>query len=122
MGSPACWAIEFADRCAILHFDRQQAGDIALLALNFSHTDLWRYECELASLQISVASQAGKALIRRQETQDVLALLPTLSDPTDRLALARCSGDRSWVSPTMRSPTLRPGLVVRATTRRASGC
>lgn len=61
-----------------------RAGDIALLAA--SHTELWRYEQELERRRIAVASQAGKALMRRQETQDVLALLRTLSDPTDKLA------------------------------------
>ena len=62
-----------------------RAGDIALLAAG--HTELWRYERELERRRISVASQAGKALMRRQETQDVLALLRALADPTDRLAL-----------------------------------
>lgn len=61
------------------------AGDIALLAAG--HTELWRYERELERRGIPIASQAGKALMRRQETQDVLALLRTLADPTDRLAL-----------------------------------
>lgn len=62
-----------------------RAGDIALLAAG--HTDLWRYERELERRRIAVASQAGKALMRRQETQDVLALLRALSDPTDTFAL-----------------------------------
>ena len=35
---------------------------------------------------LSVASQAGKTLLRQQETQDVLALLRTLADPADTLA------------------------------------
>lgn len=61
-----------------------RAGDIALLAAG--HTELWRYERELEGRRIPVASQAGKALMRRQETQDVLALLRTLADPTDKLA------------------------------------
>jgi ATP-dependent exoDNAse (exonuclease V) beta subunit len=47
-----------------------RAGDIALLAA--SHTELWRYEQELEQRRIPVASQAGKALMRRPETQDVL--------------------------------------------------
>ena len=61
-----------------------RAGDIALLAAG--HTELWRYERELEGRRIPIASQAGKALMRRQETQDVLALLRTLADPTDKLA------------------------------------
>ncbi len=61
-----------------------RAGDIALVAA--SHTELWRYEQELERRRIPIASQAGKALMRRPETQDVLALLRALSDATDRLA------------------------------------
>jgi ATP-dependent exoDNAse (exonuclease V) beta subunit len=61
-----------------------RAGDIALMAA--SHTELWRYEQELERRRIPVASQAGKALMRRPETLDVLALLRTLSDATDKLA------------------------------------
>ena len=61
-----------------------RAGDIALLAP--THTDLWRYERALESRRISVASQAGQALFRRQELQDVLALVRTLADPLDTLA------------------------------------
>ncbi len=59
-------------------------GDIALLAPG--GTELWRYERELERQHLGVASQAGKALMRRQETQDVLALLRTLADPFDTLA------------------------------------
>lgn len=59
-------------------------GDIALLAP--TGTDLWRYERALESVRLSVASQAGRALMRRQETQDVLALVRTLADPFDTLA------------------------------------
>ncbi|MBN9466016.1 UvrD-helicase domain-containing protein [Brevundimonas sp.] len=59
-------------------------GDIALLAP--TGTELWRYERALEQRGLSVASQAGKTLMRRQETQDVLALLRTLADPLDRLA------------------------------------
>jgi ATP-dependent exoDNAse (exonuclease V) beta subunit len=58
--------------------------DIALLAPNF--WELWRYERALEDLRIEVTSQASKVLMRRQETQDVLVLLRTLLDPTDRLA------------------------------------
>ncbi|MBZ9605047.1 UvrD-helicase domain-containing protein [Phyllobacterium chamaecytisi] len=59
-------------------------GDIALLAP--TGTDLWRYERALEDEGLSVASQAGKALLRRQEAQDVLALLRLLADPFDTLA------------------------------------
>lgn len=59
-------------------------GDVALLAP--TGTDLWRYERALEALGFSVASQAGRALMRRQETQDVLALVRTLADPFDSLA------------------------------------
>lgn len=59
-------------------------GDIALLAP--TRTDLWRYERALEAERLSVASQAGKTLLRRQETQDVLALLRLLADPFDTLA------------------------------------
>lgn len=66
-------------------------GDIALLAPTGS--ELWRYEQALENKGLGVASQAGKALMRRQETQDVLALLRTLADPLDRLAFgAFCRG------------------------------
>lgn len=61
-----------------------RAGDIALMAA--SHTELWRYEQELERRRIPVASQAGKALMRRPETLDVLTLLRALSDATDKLA------------------------------------
>ena len=59
-------------------------GDIALLAP--TGADLWRYERALEAKRISVASQAGKTLMLRQETQDVLALLRALADPRDTLA------------------------------------
>jgi ATP-dependent exoDNAse (exonuclease V) beta subunit len=61
------------------------AGDIVLLSP--AHTDLWRYERALENAGISVASQAGKTLMKRQETQDILCLLRSLSDPFDTLAL-----------------------------------
>ncbi|WP_292869097.1 UvrD-helicase domain-containing protein [Mesorhizobium sp.] len=63
---------------------RLRAGDIALLAP--THTDLWRYERALERQGITVASQAGNALFRRQELQDLLALVRTLADPLDTLA------------------------------------
>jgi ATP-dependent exoDNAse (exonuclease V) beta subunit len=59
-------------------------SDIALLAP--TGTDLWRYERALEGERLSVASQAGKTLFLRQETQDVLTLLRVLADPADTLA------------------------------------
>lgn len=59
-------------------------SDIALLAP--TRTDLWRYERAIEARGLSVASQAGKTLFLRQETQDVLTLLRALSDPFDTLA------------------------------------
>lgn len=59
-------------------------SDIALLAP--TGADLWRYERALEAKRISVASQAGKTLMLRQETQDVLALLRALADSRDTLA------------------------------------
>jgi ATP-dependent exoDNAse (exonuclease V) beta subunit len=59
-------------------------GDIALLAP--TGTDLWRYERALETQGLSVASQAGKTLMLRQETQDVLCLLRSLADPFDTVA------------------------------------
>lgn len=63
---------------------RLRAGDIALLAP--THTDLWRYERALEGRGIAVASQAGNALFRRQELQDLLLLVRTLADPLDTVA------------------------------------
>jgi ATP-dependent exoDNAse (exonuclease V) beta subunit len=59
-------------------------GDIALLAPTGS--ELWRYEQALEDRGLGVASQAGKALMRRQEAQDILSLLRALADPFDTLA------------------------------------
>ena len=59
-------------------------GDIALLAP--TGTDLWRYERALEVRRIAVASQAGKTLMLRQETQDLLAVVRTLADARDTLA------------------------------------
>jgi ATP-dependent exoDNAse (exonuclease V) beta subunit len=61
-----------------------QPGDIALLSPG--HTELWRYERALEKRGLSVSSQAGQTLMRRQETQDVLALLRVLVDSSDVLA------------------------------------
>jgi CRISPR-associated exonuclease Cas4 len=61
-----------------------QPGDIALLSPG--HTELWRYERALEKRGLAVSSQAGQTLMRRQETQDVLALLRVLADSSDLLA------------------------------------
>jgi CRISPR-associated exonuclease Cas4 len=59
-------------------------GDIALLSPG--HTELWRYERALERRNLAVSSQAGQTLMRRQETQDILALLRVLVDSSDVLA------------------------------------
>jgi ATP-dependent exoDNAse (exonuclease V) beta subunit len=59
-------------------------SDIALLTP--TRTDLWRYERALEQAGFTVASQAGRTLLQRQETQDVLALVRVLADPFDTLA------------------------------------
>ncbi len=59
-------------------------GDIALLSPG--HTELWRYERALEQRSLAVSSQAGQSLMRRQETQDILALLRVLADSSDTLA------------------------------------
>ncbi|MCK1704906.1 UvrD-helicase domain-containing protein [Bradyrhizobium sp. 155] len=64
---------------------RLTPGDIALLAP--VSTDLWRYERALEEAGLPFASQAGKNLFRRQEAQDFVALVRTLADPHDTLAL-----------------------------------
>ena len=61
-----------------------RAGDIALLSPG--HTELWRYERALEKRGLSLSSQAGQSLMRRQETQDMLALLRVLADSSDTLA------------------------------------
>jgi CRISPR-associated exonuclease Cas4 len=60
------------------------AANIALLAP--TGTDLWRYERALEEQGLPIATQAGKGLFRRQETQDFLALTRTLADAGDTLA------------------------------------
>ncbi|MGR9249433.1 UvrD-helicase domain-containing protein [Rhizobium leguminosarum] len=61
-----------------------KAGDIALLSPG--HTELWRYERALEQRDLAVSSQAGQTLMRRQETQDVLALVRVLADSSDTFA------------------------------------
>lgn len=60
-------------------------GDIALLAP--AGTDIWRYERALEDNGLPLVSQAGRSLFRRQETQDLVALIRALSDARDTLAL-----------------------------------
>lgn len=62
-----------------------EAGDIALLAP--TGTELWRYERALEEAGLPFSSQAGKNLFRRQEVQDLVALVRTLADSRDTLAL-----------------------------------
>jgi CRISPR-associated exonuclease Cas4 len=64
---------------------RLAPGDIALLAP--VSTDLWRYERALEEAGLPFASQAGKNLFRRQEAQDLVALVRALADPRDTVAL-----------------------------------
>jgi CRISPR-associated exonuclease Cas4 len=64
---------------------RAEPCDIALLAPR--RTQLWRYERALEEKRLPVASQAGKNLYRRQETQDFVALVRALADNRDSLAL-----------------------------------
>jgi CRISPR-associated exonuclease Cas4 len=73
-------SIKRADKTCML----LQAGDIALLSPG--HTELWRYERALEQRGLAVSSQAGQTLMRRQETQDILALLRVLADSSDTLA------------------------------------
>jgi CRISPR-associated exonuclease Cas4 len=61
------------------------AGDIALLAP--TGTELWRYERALEEATLPFSSQAGKNFFRRQEVQDLIALVRTLADPRDTIAL-----------------------------------
>jgi CRISPR-associated exonuclease Cas4 len=61
------------------------SGDIALLAP--TGTELWRYERALEEAGLPFSSQAGKNLYRRQEAQDLVALVRTLADSRDTLAL-----------------------------------
>jgi CRISPR-associated exonuclease Cas4 len=61
------------------------AGDIALLAP--TGTELWRYERALEEMRLPFSSQAGKNFFRRQEVQDLVALVRALADPRDTIAL-----------------------------------
>ena len=61
------------------------AGDIALLAP--IGAELWRYERALEEAELPFSSQAGKNFFRRQEVQDLVALIRALADPRDTIAL-----------------------------------
>jgi CRISPR-associated exonuclease Cas4 len=61
------------------------AGDIALLAP--IGAELWRYERALEEAGLPFSSQAGKNFYRRQEVQDLVALVRALADPRDTIAL-----------------------------------
>ncbi len=60
-------------------------GDIALLAP--VGTDLWRFEKALEDRGVPVSTQAGKGFFRRQEIQDLIALICAIADARDTLAL-----------------------------------
>lgn len=60
------------------------ARDIALLAP--TSNSLWLFERALHRVGLPIASQAGKGLYRRQETQDVIALVRVLADARDTVA------------------------------------
>lgn len=64
---------------------RLTPGDIALLAP--VSTELWRYERALEEAGLPFASQAGKNLFKRQEAQDLVALVRSIADSRDTLAL-----------------------------------
>lgn len=64
---------------------RLTPGDIALLAP--VSTQLWRYERALEEAGLPFASQAGKNLFKRQEAQDLVALVRSIVDSRDTLAL-----------------------------------
>ena len=59
-------------------------ADIALLTP--TGTDLWRYERALTRRGLSVAPQAGKRLLHRQEVHDLMCLARVLADGGDTLA------------------------------------
>ena len=59
--------------------------NIALLAP--TGTKLWIYERELETHDIPIATQAGKGFFRRQEVQDLIAVVRAIADRRDTLAL-----------------------------------
>ena len=77
------------DNVRIRRADREthvlSAGDIALLAP--IGAELWRYERALEEAELPFSSQAGKNFFRRQEVQDLVALVRALADSRDTIAL-----------------------------------
>ena len=66
-------------------FRLARARDIALLAP--TGTQLWIYERALEAHDISIATQAGKGFFRRQEVQDLIAVVRAIADRRNTLAL-----------------------------------
>lgn len=66
-------------------FRPARASDIALLAP--TGTSLWIYERALETCDIPIATQAGKGFFRRQEVQDLIAVVRAIADRRDTLAL-----------------------------------
>ena len=62
-----------------------RAGDIALLAP--AGTSLWIYERAMEESGIPITTQAGKGFFRRQEVQDLVAVVRVIADSRDTLAL-----------------------------------
>lgn len=72
-----------------------KAGDIALLAP--TGTSLRIYERALETRGIPIAAQAGKGFFRRQEVQDLMAVVPAIGDRRYTPALGDCCGGHSSV-------------------------
>ena len=66
-------------------FRPARANDIALLAP--TGTSLWIYERALEAREVPIATQAGKGFFRRQEVQDLIAVVRAIADRRDTLAL-----------------------------------
>ena len=66
-------------------FRPARPGDITLLAP--TGTSLWIYEQALERCEIPIATQAGKGFFRRQEVQDLIAVIRAIADSRDTLAL-----------------------------------
>ena len=96
---------------------RLTPGDIALLAP--VSTDLWRYERALEEAGLPFASQAGKNLFKRQEAQDLVALVRSIGRRADTLALGPfCEGpwwdstEQDLLDITAKPPRRRPAAIV----------
>ena len=66
-------------------FRPARANDIALLAP--TGTSLWIYERALEAREVPIATQAGKGFFRRQEVQDLIAVVRAIADRRDTIAL-----------------------------------